>query len=171
MLLLSGAFTVIASLMVIFARNTVHSALWMVASFFFMAVLYLLQRAEFIAILQIIVYAGAIMMFIIYAIMMLNLRLEKDDRKPTRGTKLFGLGLLAVLFLALLTLGVGRGIMAMKGNVTEQMMEKYGNVEVLSNFLFSSYLLPFEVVSILLTAGVVGSVALARRKQSTRDKQ
>ena len=77
-LLLCGGLTIIASLLVIFTRNTVHSALWMVTSFFFMAVLYLLLRAEFIAILQIIVYAGAIMMFVIYAIMMLNLRQEEQ---------------------------------------------------------------------------------------------
>ena len=164
MLVIFGALAITTSLMVIFANNTVHSALWMVASFFFMAVLYLLLRAEFIAILQVIVYAGAIMMFIIYAIMMLNLRQEKGDQAPVRKSKVFGLGLLTMLFVGLMTLGVGRGIMAIKGPVTDQLMEKFGHVAVLSNFLFSDYLLPFEVASILLTAGVVGSVVLTRRK-------
>ncbi len=163
LLILCGGLAVITSLMVILARNTVHSALWMVASFFFMAVLYLLLRMEFIAILQIIVYAGAIMMFIIYAIMMLNLRQETADTEPVRKSKVVGLGMLVVLFFVLLVLGVGRGIEALKGPVTDQMMEKFGHVAVLSNFLFSDYLLPFEVVSILLTAGIVGSVFLAKK--------
>ena len=110
-LLICGGLAIITSLLVIFARNTVHSALWMVASFFFMAVLYLLLHAEFIAILQIIVYAGAI-----------------------------------------------------KGPVTDQLMAKFGHVAVLSNFLFSDYVLPFELASILLTAGVVGAVVLAKQK-------
>lgn len=164
MLVLCGALTITASLMVIFARNTVHSALWMVASFFFMAVLFLLLRAEFIAILQIIVYAGAIMMFIIYAIMMLDLRREDSDRRPAGKAKAVGLGLLAVLFLVLLFLGVDRGMSAMKGPVTDQLMEKFGHVAVISNSLFSDYLLPFETASILLTAGIVGAVVLAKRK-------
>lgn len=162
MLLLCGGLAIITSLLVIFARNTVHSALWMVASFFFMAVLYLLLRAEFIAILQIIVYAGAIMMLIIYAVMMLNLR--QEERAPIRKTKVVGVVALLVLFLELLIVGLGRGVLAMKGPVTDQLLAKYGQVAVLSNFLFSDYVLPFELASILLTAGVVGAVVLAKRK-------
>lgn len=161
-LLLCGGLAIITSLLVIFARNTVHSALWMVASFFFMAVLYLLLRAEFIAILQVIVYAGAIMMFIIYAIMMLNLR--QEEHAPIRKTKVVGVVALLVLFLEILVVGVGRGVLAMKGPVTDQLMAKFGHVAVLSNFLFSDYILPFELASILLTAGVVGAVILAKHK-------
>ena len=164
-LIICGAMAITTSLMVIFARNTVHSALWMVASFFSTAVIFVLLRAQFIAILQIIVYAGAIMMFIIYAIMMLNLRQEDPGRGQTAATKSFGLVLLIVLFIGLMNLGVGSGVMAMKGPVTDQLMAQYGHVTVLSNFLFSDYLLPFEVASILLTAGVVGAVVLAKRKE------
>jgi NADH-quinone oxidoreductase subunit J len=164
MLIIFGALAITTSTMVIFARNTVHSALWMVAACFCLAIIYLLQRAEFIAILQVIVYAGAIMMFIIYAIMMLNLRQENLDRVPVRKSKVVGLGLLAILFLVLMILGISRGVLAIKGPVTDQIMEKFGHVAVLSNFLFSDYLLPFEVASILLTAGVVGSVVLTKRR-------
>ncbi len=162
MLLLCGGLAIITSLLVIFARNVVHSALWMVASFFFMAVLYLLLRAEFIAILQIIVYAGAIMMFVLYAIMMLNLR--QEDHAPVRKIKVVGVVMLLVLFLELMVVGLGRGMLAIKGPVTDLMVAKYGQVTVLSNFLFSDYILPFELTSILLTAGVVGAVILAKQK-------
>ena len=163
LLIICGLLCVVTSLMVVFTRNTVHSAIWMIASFFFMAVLYLLLRSEFIAILQIIVYAGAIMMFIVYAIMMLNLRRDSEEREELLKTKVFGLGLLGVLFLVLLVLGVGRGVMALRGPVTCQVLEKFGETSVLANFLFSDYLLPFEVISLLLTAGVVGAVALAKK--------
>jgi len=161
MLLLCGGLAIITSLLVIFDRNVVHSALWMVASFFFMAVLYLLLRAEFIAILQIIIYAGAIMMFVIYAIMMLNLR--QEELSPVRKTKVVGVIGLLVLFLELLVVGVGKGLLAMKGPVTDQLIAKFGHVVVLSNFLFSDYILPFELASLLLTAGVVGAVILAKQ--------
>ena len=164
MLIICGVLTVITSLMVILARNTVHSALWMVASFFFMAVLFLLLHAQFLAILQIIVYAGAIMMFIIYAIMMLNLRQEDADQAPMKKTKVLGLWLLVLLFVGLIGLGIYQGMMPLKGPITDCVLEKFGHVAVLSNYLFSDYLLPFEVASVLLTAGVVGAVALAKRK-------
>jgi len=164
MLLVCGGLAIAASCMVIFARNTVHSALWMVASFFCMAVIFLLLRAQLLAILQIIVYAGAIMMFILYAIMTLNLRQEDTDSSRIWTTKALGLVLVVMLFMALAALAVGRGILAAKGPVTVQAMEKFGYVEVFSHFLFSDYLLPFEVASVLLTAGVVGSVVLAKIK-------
>ena len=114
-LVICGALTITASLMVVFACNTVHSAIWMVASCCLMAILYLLLRAEFIAILQIIIYAGAIMMFIIYAIMMLNVRHEEENVLPLRKIKVAGLGLLSVLFLLLVFLITGRGLLAIRG--------------------------------------------------------
>ncbi|MBN2707218.1 MAG: NADH-quinone oxidoreductase subunit J [Deltaproteobacteria bacterium] len=162
-LLFAGGLAVIASLLVIFARSTLHSALWMVLSFFMVAVIYVLLRAEFLAMLQIIVYAGAIMMFIIYAIMMLNIRQEREAKINARVIKIVGIGSLVILFLELLLVGLGRGLTAMQGPITDQLVASCGRVAVLSNFLFSDYLLPFEVASILLTAGVVGAVVLSKR--------
>jgi NADH-quinone oxidoreductase subunit J len=162
-LLSCGGLTIVTSLLVIFARNTVHSALWMVASCFFIAVLYLLLHAQFISILQIIVYAGAIMMFIIYAIMMLNIRQEDRERQPVGRMKVIGCVALLVLLLELLIVGVGHGVLALRGPMTDALVAKFGHVAVLSHFLFTDYLLPFELASIMLTAGVVGAVALAKR--------
>jgi NADH-quinone oxidoreductase subunit J len=104
------------------------------------------------------------MMFIIYAIMMLDLRVEEGEPIQIKKSKVAGVALSAILFVCLMVFGVGRGLFALKGPVTDQLVEKFGHVAVLSNFLFSDYLLPFEVASILLTAGVVGSVVLAKRK-------
>lgn len=162
-LLICGGLAVIASLLVIFARSTLHSALWMVLSFFMVAVLYVLLHAQFLAMLQLIVYAGAIMMFIVYAIMMLNLRQERDAKVNARISKIVGVGALIVLFLELMLVGLGHSLTAIQGSITDTMVAANGRVAVISNFLFSDYLLPFEVASILLTAGVVGAVVLSKR--------
>ena len=82
LILICGIIAIATAVMVIFSRNTVHSAMWMVGNCFILAVLFLLLRFQFIAILQVIVYAGAIMMFIIYAIMMLNLRVSDESAEP-----------------------------------------------------------------------------------------
>jgi NADH-quinone oxidoreductase subunit J len=164
-LLICGGVAVIASLLVIFARSTLHSALWMVLSFFMVAVIYVLLQAQFLAMLQVIVYAGAIMMFIVYAIMMLNLRQEAKAKTATRISKVIGVGALIVVFLELTLIGLSHNLTAIQGPVTDKLVATYGRVAVISNFLFSDYLLPFEVASILLTAGVVGAVVLAKREK------
>ena len=163
-LIICGGLALGTSLMVVFARNTVHSALWMIASFFFTAVIFLLLRVQFIAILIIIVYAGAIMMFILYAIMLLNVRISDSAKSGMKISKITGVVLLLLLLPVLVLIGMDQVIPAVKGDVTLQVMEKFGQIPVLSRFLFSEYLLPFEVVSLLLTAGIIGAVFLAKRR-------
>lgn len=166
LLIIFGSLAITGALMVIFSKNTVHSALWMVAVFFFMAGIYVLLHAEFIAMLQLIVYAGAIMMFILYAIMMLNIRQEVRDRIPVKTIKVVGTALLGILFLFLFPMmifGVDHSLIEAAGPFTEQLVEKFGHLAVLSNYLFSDFLLPFEISSVLLTVGVVGSVMLAKK--------
>jgi NADH-quinone oxidoreductase subunit J len=111
----------------------------------------------------VIVYAGAIMMFIIYAIMMLNLRLSDDSAEPLKNLLNGRYLLLALLFVGIVILGVGFGPMALKGTMTDQAMIKFGEVELLANYIFSEGLLPFELVSVLLTAAIVGAVYLTKK--------
>jgi len=98
LILICGIIAIATAVMVIFSRNTVHSAMWMVGHCFILAVLFLLLKFQFIAILQVIVYAGAIMMFIIYAIMMLNLRVSDESAEPLKNV-LNGRYLLVALLL------------------------------------------------------------------------
>lgn len=163
LILICGIIAIATAIMVILSRNTVHSALWMVGNCFIIAVLFLLLRFQFIAILQVIVYAGAIMMFIIYAIMMLNLRLSDDSAEPLKNLLNGRYLLLALLFIGIVILGVGFGPMALKGTMTDQAMVKFGEVELLANYIFSEGLLPFELVSVLLTAAIVGAVYLTKK--------
>jgi NADH-quinone oxidoreductase subunit J len=163
LILICGIIAIATAVMVIFSRNTVHSAMWMVGNCFIIAVLFLLLRFQFIAILQVIVYAGAIMMFIIYAIMMLNLRVSDDSAEPLKNLLNGRYLLVALLLIGMFIIGVGFGPMALKGYMTDQAMIKFGEVELLSNYIFSEGLLPFELVSVLLTAAIVGAVYLAKK--------
>jgi NADH-quinone oxidoreductase subunit J len=163
MILICGIIAIATAVMVIFSRNTVHSAIWMVGNCFIIAVLFLLLQFQFIAILQVIVYAGAIMMFIIYAIMMLNLRVSDDSADPVKNLLNGRYFLVALLLIGLFIIGVGFGPLALKGPMTDQAMIKFGEVELLANYIFAEGLLPFELVSVLLTAAIVGAVYLAKK--------
>ncbi len=163
LILICGIIAIATAIMVILSRNTVPSAIWMVGNCFIIAVLFLLLRFQFIAILQVIVYAGAIMMFIIYAIMMLNLRVSDDSAEPLKNLLNGRYLLLALLFIGIVILGVGFGPMALKETMTDQAMVKFGEVELLANYIFSEGLLPFELVSVLLTAAIVGAVYLTKK--------
>lgn len=165
LLFAAAALTLVTSVMVAVTRNTIHSALWMVASCFLLAVVFLFLRLQFIAALQVIIYAGAVMMFIIFAIMMLNLRINPGTIQ-LRNTKKAGFVFVLCLFPTLLILlGLGQGVSALQGEVSLQTLERFGEVPVLANVMFSKYLLPFELVSVLLTVGVIGAVALAKKRK------
>jgi len=163
LILICGTIAIATAVMVILSRNTVHSALWMIGNCFILAVLFLLLHFQFIAIMQVIVYAGAIMMFVLYAIMMLNLRLSDDSADIVKNILNGRYLLLALFFIGILIIGVGFGPMALKGSMTDQAMIKFGEVELLANYIFSEGLLPFELVSVLLTAAIVGAVYLAKK--------
>jgi NADH-quinone oxidoreductase subunit J len=161
--IICGGLAVAAALLVIFSKNTVHSALWMVANCLALAVLFLLLNSQFIAVLQVIVYAGAIMMFILYAIMMLNLR-ASDEAGNVRQRLFTGrFAILCLFFLSLLMLGVGISPMAVKGDMAPLAVSTFGEVNLIANYIFLQGLMPFELVSVLLTAAVVGAVYLARK--------
>ncbi|MGC9195483.1 MAG: NADH-quinone oxidoreductase subunit J [Syntrophobacteraceae bacterium] len=158
-----GGAALACALFVILSRNTVHSALWMVGNCLALAVLFLLLSSQFIAALQVIVYAGAIMMFIIYAIMMLNQRVSGED--SLRKSLLSGRFVLSFLFLVgLLGLGgVGLSPLALKGSMGPHALAQFGEINLLANYIFVQGLAAFELVSVLLTAAVVGAVFLARK--------
>jgi len=160
---ISGIAAVVTALLVIFSKNTVHSALWMVGNCFSLAVLFLLLNSQFIAILQVIVYAGAIMMFILYAIMMLNLRENNDEGDLKKSFFSGRMAVLILFFIGLLILGLGLSPMALKGGLAPQSIDSFGEVNLIANYIFAEGLIPFELVSVLLTAAVVGAVFLAKK--------
>ena len=147
------------SLGVIVQRNPVRSALCLVATLFLLAVMYVFLDAHLVAVLQIIVYAGAIMVLFLFVIMLLNLQVE------TPNTRRFGVrlaaGVMAGLFVALLARLARQMPTEM---TTDQVTKGFGTTEALAETLFTKLLLPFEITSVLLLVAIVGAVVLAKRK-------
>lgn len=158
--LVLAAAAIASAILMITRRNPVTSALYLVFNFFIIAVLYLFLKAQFIAIIQITVYAGAIMVLFLFVIMLLNLGEDKLQRWKLNSGKsialLVGIALvLEVLYFVLnFTSNVGMSPDA----------ETIGTVEAIGKVLYTGYLFPFEVTSLLLLTAIVGAIFLARRK-------
>lgn len=156
-MVLAGAFGVVLS------RNPVHSALFLVLTLFGVAVLFVEQNAQFLAVVQVIVYAGAIVILFLFVIMLVGVdRVEVLAREPLKGQRVSGvlLGAMAlaeVLLLARVSWPIGAA------SVAGPASGPGSNVAKLGRSVFTTYLLPFEVTSILLVVAVVGAVVLARR--------
>jgi NADH-quinone oxidoreductase subunit J len=157
-----GGIAVIFAVMMILKRNPVHSALCLVVVFVSLALLYVLLGAEFLAAVQVIVYAGAIMVLFLFVIMLLNLdaevRSQGLSRVAFKACSLVGTGLLLLLLLG------GGGVKALRTMAPEQVSGVPGNTQAVAELLFTKYLLPFEVTSILLLAAIVGALVLAGKR-------
>lgn len=147
------------SLLVIFQRNVVYSAVSLVAALFVVAVLFLTLDAPMVGILQILVYAGAIMVLFLFVIMFLNPRVLEQ-----RKIFWWGLGSLGSLFLILVIVPL---IAAPAGVVTGEasVSESFGSPVMLAQSLFTDFVLPFEIASVLLLVAIIGAVVLAKREE------
>jgi NADH-quinone oxidoreductase subunit J len=144
------------------ARSPVNSALWLVLNLFSVACLYLTLHASFLAIIQILVYAGAIMVLFLFVIMLLNLtELPEIGRLPWKRIGAFGLGMI-VLAQIFYTVSVGLEIAPKPVSVAEAAQQ--GSVSQVGRELFTTYALPLEVTGILLLAATVGAVLLAKKR-------
>ena len=146
-------------------RNPVHSALSLVTTLFGIAVLFIALDAEFLAAVQIIVYAGAIVVMFLFVIMLLGVD-QTDDIgfEPLKGQRPAAIvagALLVVGLVAIIVLGAITG----EGSANAEIQAKVPNVEQLARSLFTDYLFAFEITSILLVIGVVGAVTLARHRR------
>jgi NADH-quinone oxidoreductase subunit J len=150
---------IVCALMMVFSKNPVHSVLYLVATFFAIAGHYFLLNAQFLGVVHIIVYAGAIMVLFLYVIMMLNLNKEVEPAKSNI-QKVVGViagGLMSIVLVASLR------STELKMQTAKTNME-IGIVKNLGQTLFNEYLLPFELASILLLAAMVGAVFLSKKE-------
>ena len=155
--------SILASLLVITRKNPLHSAVFLALTFLCVAVLYLLLYSQFIAVIQVIVYAGAIVMLILFVIMLLDLEEELRSGLRLLYSKVLG-SALAVFFL----MGIIYSVAAapLTGKVGAYPPAKLSqNVKTIGEVLFTRYLFPFEIVSVLLVAAVVGAVVLSKKKK------
>ncbi len=157
------AFISIASAILMITRaNPVKSAIFLIINFLTLSILYLTLSAQFIAIIQVLVYAGAIMVLFVFVIMLLNLQDEKrlSDRLDLR--RLFAL-LLVVFVFAEIVFGLGKSLDSRFLKQAENSVE-IGKIEFIGEKLFSIYILPFEITSLILIVAIVGAITLAKRK-------
>jgi len=159
---LTALVAIVASFFVTKCRNPVNSALCLVTNFLCLAVLYVMLEAPFMAAIQIMVYAGAIMVLIIFVIMLLNLG-TAVKKVYTHGV--VGGGVLTVLMLFLTNRFVAGGeATGTGGEITSEMIQSVGHTELIGRAMFTDFLLPFEIASILLLVAIIGAVVLSKRK-------
>lgn len=152
---------VLSALMVVFSRNPVYSVLYLIITFFTIAGHYVLLNAQFLAVVHVIVYAGAIMVLFLYVIMLLNLNKESEPHKST-------------LLKIAATICAGLLLVVLVGSLrgTENLAVPYGTgsdiglVENLGKVMFNEFLLPFEITSVLLLTAMVGAVMLGKSEKA-----
>lgn len=149
---------VVTSIGVVAVHNPVRSALNLVANFFALAVLYLFLYAQFVAAVQIIVYAGAILVLFLFTIMLLNLGspAELVEHHELKRPITWGLALMLVVVLA-------GGVFARLGEA-QPAQDDLGTVQMVGKFLFTDWVYPFELTSILLLIAIVGAIVMAKRR-------
>lgn len=163
---LFGGLSLISAGFVVFLRRPVHNAMALIFTFFCLAGLYLLLHAEFIAVIQVLVYAGAIMVLFLFVIMLLSLEREESLGDDVRGRMRRWIGgFLAVLvFLFLAPVWSLQVLPVLKGTFPPERVHEVGNTVWVARLLFTDYLLPFEVASILLLGAIVGAVFFTMRR-------
>jgi len=158
-----AVLAVISAAGVVLARNPVHSAISLVVTFVNLAGIFVMLRAEFLAVVQIIVYTGAILVLVLFVIMLVDL----DDLPDFHGGRplqraaafVIGLMLLGEVAVAVLT----RTVVGQPGPWTEEFTEQQGgNVQVLGQFMYSGYILPIQAIAVILLVGTIGALVLAR---------
>ncbi|MCD9854945.1 NADH-quinone oxidoreductase subunit J [Epilithonimonas sp. JDS] len=154
------AFLAIASAVYfVFAKNPMYAILSLIVTMFSIAGMYILLNAQFLGIVQIIVYTGAIMVLFLYILMMLNLNKE-DESKKDNLPKFIGIFSVCILFVGML--GAYKGL---SGKTVAEGSIDYsvGLTKNLGRLLFNEYVLPFELASILILAGIVGAVLIGKK--------
>jgi len=152
---------VVSALGVILQRNPVRSALSLVTTLFLLAVVFIFLDAHLVALLQIVVYAGAIMVLFLFVIMLLNLQNEPIEVGRV-GLKFAATAAGSLFALQLIWVARGKGAPAGAG-MGGAVSESFGTTSALGERLFTQYLLPFEITSVLLLVAVIGAVVLAKR--------
>lgn len=150
--------SILFSLLVIFTKNPVYSVLYLIATFFTFTIHYVLLNAQFLAVVNFIVYMGAIMVLFLFVLMLMNLNKETE---PMKSNLLKIVGVIAGGTLVVTLVGSMKSISTASSTTMDN--TGIGLVENLGRVLFSEFLLPFELSSILLLSAMVGAVLLAKK--------
>ncbi len=150
------------SILVVTSRNVVHAVLWMLVMFFHQAVLFLTLDAEFLALVQIIVYAGAVLVLFLFVVYLINLRTEVKIRNfHLYWPFAFVISILLIVFALSAVVEFIPGPIV--GDMTSKLIAELGHAKVLGKSLFTQHILSFEAAGVLLLVAVLGAVVLTRR--------
>jgi NADH-quinone oxidoreductase subunit J len=161
-----AAFILGFAVMVVTTKDTVHSVLFLVLDFLFVAALYVLLGAQFLAAIQILVYAGGIVVLYLFVVMLVNLKRPPEEYRDPRRRSVLGFGLSAAVLAEL-------GLIAFWSRMNPAppiaagataAMPVTGNTEQVGWLLYTSYLIPFEIASMLLLVAMIGAIVLAKRE-------
>ena len=160
-----AALSVFGALGVLFLKNPIHCALSLVGTFFCLGSIYVMLNAEFVAVIQVLIYAGAIMVLFLFVLMLLSSSDTKmSSNKWTLGKILAGLLSLGI-FVQIAYLFTGNELkLGTKGEYPIEVVEEIGSIALIGRLLFTDYILSFEIIVILLLVAVIGAVVIAKRK-------
>jgi NADH-quinone oxidoreductase subunit J len=161
-----AGIAIVAAFLCITRKSPVASALWLVWTLFALAAMFVLLEAHFIAVIQVLVYAGAIMVLFLFVIMLLNLgRGGPTDMVGWTGRiTMLGIGALLAAELWVATRVMPSEEIRLPEGVMTEMVQRRGAVDVIAQPLFRDFLVPFEITSLLLLAAIVGAVVIAKRR-------
>ncbi len=153
-----AAISILTALLMVLSKNPVHSVLYLILTFFTIAGQYILLNAQFLAVVHIIVYAGAIMVLFLFVLMLLNLNKDTEPQKSSAWKLSAGIasGMLLVTMVGALRGGI-------QVSIPENGSDTVGLVENLGKVLFTDFVVPFEIAGILFLAAMVGAVLVGKR--------
>lgn len=153
---------IISAILVITCKNPINSALALIMTFFCLATYYVMLDAPFMAAIQVMVYAGAIMVLIVFTIMLLNIRVDASKKHAHKILVGSIIGFFTLINSAVV---VFKSKVAMPtGQYTSDAIKQIGHTELIGKEMFTTFLLPFEITSVLLLVAIVGAVILAKKK-------
>jgi NADH-quinone oxidoreductase subunit J len=159
-----GPLAVISSVLILLSRKAVHSALWMALTMIIIAVLFVMQGAVFLGVVQIVVYTGAVMMLFLFVVMLVGVDASDSFVETLRGQRVITL-LLALGFGGLLISGISRATFGNAVGVEQANTKAGGHVQALGAIIFTRFVFSFEVISALLIAAAIGAMVLTHRER------
>ncbi|MEC9361177.1 MAG: NADH-quinone oxidoreductase subunit J [SAR324 cluster bacterium] len=160
-----AALSILGGLGVIFLRNPIHCALSLVGTFFCLGSIYVMLNAEFVAVIQVLVYAGAIMVLFLFVLMLLSSKTsDQNTNKWPIGKILAGLLSFGIFVKIASLFSMGDLQLGPKGAYPLEVVEEVGSISLIGRLLFTDYILSFEIIAILLLVAVIGAVVIAKRR-------
>ncbi|TCK61582.1 NADH-quinone oxidoreductase subunit J [Seleniivibrio woodruffii] len=156
-----GITSVVASLFMVTRENPVHSALWMLLTFFAVAGIFIQLDAEYIAAIQVMVYAGAILVLYMFVVMLLNPKSTGFIKLPVK--VILGAVVALVLFFQIVMTLMGTGVIKTAQMTGINYPEGLHNVKAFGAVMFTQYIVPFEIASVLLLVAMIGAIVIAKK--------